>query len=146
MFLFLAQTSAVGHSTARSLTVKEGWHGPGGGVGPGYVSDSEEEGDDNESDGDELDNVSRLHVHGVCVSSAVLDNIRKDKFHFRIQMVAVVISNVHWRVTWMNGRFQNQLLYRYQLNQTLVPKPKMLHVQTVTVAGVIPAWMMFQCV
>ena len=68
MFLFLAQTSAVGHSTARSLTVKEGWHGPGGGVGPGYVSDSEEEDeDDNESDGDELDNVSRLHVQGVCV-------------------------------------------------------------------------------
>ena len=145
MFLFLAQTSAVGHSTARSLTVKEGWHGPGGGVGPGYVSDSEEE-DDNESDGDELDNVSRLHVHGVCVSSAVLDNIRKDKFHFRIRMVAVVISNVHWRVMWMNGRFQNQLLYRHQLNQTLVPKPKMLHIQTVTVAGVIPAWMMFRCV
>ena len=145
MFLFLAQTSAVGHSTARSLTVKEGWRGPGGGVGPGYVSDSEEE-DDNESDGDELDNVSRLHVHGVCVGSAVLDNIRKDKFHFRIRMVAVVISNVHWRVTWMNGRFQNQLLYRHQLNQTLVPKPKMLHVQTVTVAGVIPAWMMFRCV
>ena len=103
MFLFLAQTSAVGHSTARSLTVKEGWHRPGGGVGPGYVSDSEEE-DDNESDGDELDNVSRLHVHGVCVSSAVLDNIRKDKFHFRIRMVAVVISNMHWRVMWMNGR------------------------------------------
>ena len=144
MFLFLAQTSAVGHSTARSLTVKEGWCGPGGGVGPGYVLDSEEE-DDNESDGDELDNVSRLHVHGVCVGSAVLDNIRKDKFHFRIQMVAVVISNVHWRVTWMNGRFQNQLLYRHQLNQTLVPKPKMLHVWTVTVAGVIPAWMMFRC-
>ena len=103
MFLFLAQTSAVGHSTARSLTVKEGWRGPGGGLGPGYVSDSEEE-DDNKSDGDELDNVSRLHVHGVCVGSAVLDNIRKDKFHFRIRMVAVVISNMHWRVMWMNGR------------------------------------------
>ena len=54
--------------------------------------------------GDELDNVSRLHVHGVCVGSAVLDNIRKDKFHFRIWMVVVVISNVHWRVMWMNGR------------------------------------------
>ena len=67
MFPFLAQTSAVGHSTARSLTVKEGWHGPGGRVGPGYVSDSEEA-DDNESDGDELDNVSRLHVHGGYVS------------------------------------------------------------------------------
>ena len=62
MFLFLAQTSAVGHSTARSLTIKEGLHRPGGGVGPGYVSDSEE------SDGDELDNVSRLHVHGGYVS------------------------------------------------------------------------------
>ena len=98
MFLFLAQTSAVGHSTARSLTVKEGWRGPGGGVGPGYVSDSEEE-DDNESDGDELDNVSRLHVHGVCVSSAVLDNICTDKFHFRIWMVVMVISNMHWRMT-----------------------------------------------
>ena len=63
MFLFLAQTSTVGLSAARSLTVKEGWHWPGGRVGPGYVLDSEET-DDNGSDGDETDNVSRLHVHG----------------------------------------------------------------------------------
>ena len=79
MFLFLAQTSAVGHSTARSLTVKEGWCGPGGGVGSGYVSDSEEE-DDNESDGDELDNMSRLHVHGVCVIQLYLTTYIKINF------------------------------------------------------------------
>ena len=32
---------AVGNATTRSVHVKEGWYGPRGGVGPGYVSPEE---------------------------------------------------------------------------------------------------------
>ena len=51
MFLILAQSSAVGNATTRSVCVKEGWCRARGGVGPGYVSP--EESDDNGSVGEE---------------------------------------------------------------------------------------------
>ena len=51
MFLILAQSSAVGNATTRSVHVKEGWCEPGGGVGPGYISP--EESNDNGSVGEE---------------------------------------------------------------------------------------------
>ena len=51
MFLILEQSSVVGNATSRSVCVREGWHGPRGGVGPGHVSPKES--DDNRSVGEE---------------------------------------------------------------------------------------------
>ena len=71
MFLILAQSSVVGNATTRSVHVKEGWHRPGGGVGPGYVSP--EESDDNgsvgEEDGEEVQVVYEMN----CVSDIAQD-------------------------------------------------------------------------
>ena len=160
MFLFLAQTSAVGHSTARSLTVKEGWHGPEVELDLGMFWTVKKKMTMSQMGMNLTMSVDYMSMGYVSVQLYLTTYI-KINFISGFGWWRWLISNMHWRVTWMNGRLvgwwmgwldwhipltsiQNQLFVQTSIepNPGAQTKDACMFRQW-QVAGVIPAWMMF---